>query len=271
MIKKLFSLFVVVISLLFSFSHQANAEHFKVYLLGGQSNAAGKALISGLPSDLQAAQTNVRIFHGDNSGVGTWQHVAPGISQEGPQYFGPEITFGRDLANANPTDNIAIIKYALGGTTLHTKWDPNTPGAQYAAFSSTIANALKALTVAGDTYQVAGMIWMQGESDGWPKQSTLAQAKAYESNLTNFIAKVRADLDIANLPLVIGKIFDTPVWKYGTYIRSAQEAVNTSVANTGLVDTDDLSLGDPRHYDTASMMSLGSRFATTILSLDNTP
>ena len=46
---------------------------------------------------------------------------------------------------------------------------------------------LSALSAAGHTYEVVGMIWMQGESD-----STSAYANAYQQNLTDLIAQVRS-------------------------------------------------------------------------------
>ena len=263
------AIFCIAATLFFCTTQVIAQNHYTVYLLGGQSNAAGKAPLSDLPANLQTPQTEVQIFHGDNNGNGIWQDLQPGLSQEGSNFFGPEITMGRDLANANPDANIRIIKYALGDTTLHTNWNPSTPGPQYTAFDNTVSNALAALISDGDTFSIEGMAWMQGESDGWSRRSSQAQAQAYSTNLTNLVAAVRTDLGIADLPFVIGKISDSDFWDLGEFIRNGQEMVSQSVAHTFIVDTDDLNLIErlQLHYDAPGQQALGTRFAAAFASV----
>jgi hypothetical protein len=52
-------------------------------------------------------------------------------------------------------------------------------------------------------YELAGFVWFQGYSDftmGWPA------IDEYGPNLANFIRDVRLDLDVPNLPFVIGEL-----------------------------------------------------------------
>jgi len=132
----------------------AAGADLKVFLLGGQSNMDGRGATSGLPVALQSPQTDVLLYEG-----GTLGDLQPGGSQ-----FGPEVTFGRMIADARPGDDFALIKYAVSGTDLYGDWNPAS-GAAYNSFSNTVTNGLTALTNAGHTYEIVGMLWTQGEND----------------------------------------------------------------------------------------------------------
>ena len=113
---------------------------------------------------------------------------------------------------------------------------------------------------------------MQGESDAYVAPADLddpdpTAANAYEQNLTNLINSMRNDLDAPNLPFSIGRIGTN--WTYSATVRNAQSNVSSNLANTRLVETSDLSLlVDGAHYDTAGMITLGERFAESIIGLE---
>lgn len=245
-----------------------------VYLQGGQSNADGRASTSGLPTspvNLQQPQADVAYFfhtqgsaHALDSMLTT---LRPGMSET--SRFGPEITFGRDMADyfsGTPSVSVAVIKYGNGGTNLHTQWKAGgvrrTPttgdGSEYVTFQNTVTAGLAAISAAnpGDTVTIAGMTWMQGESDN----NSAANASAYETNLTNFIADVRATYG-ANLPFVIGEIAVNGGNTNTATIRAAQAAVAAADSLTGFVDVDTFSMQDSLHFSPAGQMSLGSGFA----------
>src|SRR5262249_15289957 len=98
----------------------------KTFLQAGQSNADGRALTNGLPSNLLLPQTDVFIYYGD---TGNFTVLQPGLSSAAKS-FGPELTFGRSLedffalTNHISTNNVtvAIIKYSVGGTSLYSDW-----------------------------------------------------------------------------------------------------------------------------------------------------
>jgi hypothetical protein len=236
-------------------SGTANAKPVKVYLLAGQSNMVGFGENNALPTELKQPQTDVQIFHG-----GGWGYLRPGLGKDGNS-FGPEITFGRDMADALPHDRIALIKVAWGGTNLMQQWRPPLAGGQvgplYTDFMNIVTGALASL---GSDYEIAGMAWMQGESDSNP----LEWAEAYEQNLTFFIQSIRLDLNVPNMPFVIGQITDSSTWIYGAIVMQAQYNVSETVPNTAMVYTSDLP-HDGVHYYTAGVMTLGSRFAEKML------
>lgn len=155
---------------------QAQAAHFRVYLLGGQSNGNGRGDAAQLTEPLASAQTDVRFYWHRTQTVSnaghltedTWIDLAPGSGHgtTTPVFakeFGSELSFGRSMADGSPGINIAIIKYTHGGTNLYRQWSAS--GDQYATFVATAQTALTALTDAGHSYEFGGMIWHQGESD----------------------------------------------------------------------------------------------------------
>ena len=241
------------------------ADPLKVYLLGGQSNMVGWITSNeDLPSSLQQPQTDVQIYHGDS-----WGYLRQGLGLNSSK-FGPEVTFGRDTADAQLGENIALIKYAVGDTDLANDWLPpdangQSAGPQYTAFMNVVTNALASLEPFYEP-EIIGMIWMQGESDAW-HEDDLSKAQAYELNLTNFIQSIRSDLGVPNMPFVIGQISTSPSWTWGDIVCQAQLNVSQTVPNTALVITSDLPR-DSLHYSSAGTMTLGSRFADAMQNLE---
>ncbi|YCM46877.1 sialate O-acetylesterase (plasmid) [Verrucomicrobiaceae bacterium 227] len=259
-------------------ANTSHADVIQVYLQGGQSNADGRGNPNGLPTspvNFQQPQSDVAFFfHTQGSAHAldsTLTTLRPGMSETNG--FGPEITFGRDLADSfadTPTTSVAIIKYANGGTNLHSQWkaggDASTTGdgAEYVTFQNTVTAGLAAITAAnpGDTITIAGMIWHQGESDN----SSSTTAAAYEANLTNFLADVRATYG-ADLPIVIGEIAVNGGDSNTQTIRTAQATVAAANPLNGFLDVDSFNMQDALHFSPTGQMSLGSGFASELLGL----
>ncbi len=274
---------LAVLSAGISLVPSGRAEHYKVYLLGGQSNASGRGDAAELSAPYDSPQTDVAFYwhktlDTDNGNLeqDSWLdlQVDSGQGKNSPSghdvEFGPEIAFGRTMADACPDDHIAIIKYAHGGSNLHTQWADG--GEMYETFTAVVNQALASLTASGHTYQVTGMFWQQGEAD-----TGTSYAGAYEENLTDLIARVRADFfGGLSLPFVVGGLSSN---QYATVtdtttgagmVRLAQETVAQDVDGVGFADADNCEVydGNEIHFNWEGQLALGAAHAAVMLELE---
>ncbi len=237
----------------------------KLFLLGGQSNMEGCGKSSELPDTFQASPANVRIW--DNK-KGLWVTLgtdSTAIARNG--LFGPEVAFAHRLAKIWPDHMIGIVKTAAGGTKLHTQWLPGKW--MYQRFILNLNKALRDLEASNTDYEIAGMLWMQGESDS----ETTEMANAYQDNLKSLIADVRKQTKQASLPLVMGRISSsllkkTPwVFDHARIVQQAQETVAARDDRVFIVNTDELStLKDNTHFDTQAQLTLGDAMADLMIN-----
>jgi hypothetical protein len=229
-----------------------------VFLLGGQSNAVGLGKTNEVPTspvNLRQPQPDVLFYANGPTPALTTLRPGSGVD------FGPELSFGRAIADASPGVTYAIIKHAEGGTGLWDDWVPST-GPSYTNFRNTVTAGLAALQAAGYTTEIVGMVWHQGESDALEGYQA-----AYQTNLRNFIADVRTRYG-ANLRFLIGEIGNkyTPTLAALSTVIAAQQAVAAADRNAQFVPAKDLTFQDDLHFDTAGMITLGERFAATYAS-----
>lgn len=277
------------------------AKKYKVFYLGGQSNMDGYGYNKELPDELNQPVDGVYIFHGNTTpdggeigGQGIWDVLKPGhgvghsstfSENKFSDRFGVEITFAREMKKLLPDENIAIIKYSKGGTSIHTDaagdfgcWDPDYSSQsgmnQYDHFLATVRNAYAIDDIDGDGEKdeliPAGILWMQGESDG----NDLVIANAYFDHLKRLMDLFRAAFLTDDLPVVIGRISDSHndsdglVWDYGNVIRWQQAKYVNQDGNAALVTTtDSYQYSDKWHYDTDGYIDFGKQFATEMVSL----
>lgn len=233
----------------------------KVFLLGGQSNMAGvggHTTDKPIPSPYDQPQTEVKFW---NNG---WVNLQSGFGFQ-PGEFGPEVTFGYTLHNTVfPNDDVYLVKYGVSGTNLAVDWNPNGTGPCYNTFKANVNAALENLRSQNLSPIVAGMIWMQGESD----TVKATDANAYAGNLTTLIGKVRSDFATPNMPFVIGRILaddDLLYTENAEIVRAAQQSVPAVVGHSSWIPTDDLELAYHGHYGTQGQIDLGIRFANEFI------
>lgn len=246
----------------------STVSKLRVILQAGQSNADGRASISGLPAALQSPQADVDLFYRVEGGSGSLTSLQPGLSET--SQFGPEIVLGRKLADLHAHEQgtrVAILKYANGGTDLNTKWkaggDASTSGdgPDYTTFQQTVSEGLAALALRHPqaTLQIDAMVWMQGESD-----AVAGSAALYQTNLARFIADARATYG-ASLPFIIGRLSSQQTALDATYlaqVRAAQQAVAAADPRTSFFSTDGFAMnGDNLHFSAAGQQAMGAAFA----------
>lgn len=242
-----------------------------VYLLAGQSNMVGYGQRTSLPPSLRVAQDDVRIYW---SGAPTWRGLQAS-SDLGASWFGPEVTFGRAIADGTPDRPVHLVKHAVGGTALHDYWYPgettgdDAAGAGYKAWWRTVENAVAALEEEGHEPVFRGMIWMQGESDA----IDAATAGQYEANLRHLIARVRQDTGVADLPFVAGQIDCRDLCLHRDAVNGAMAAVADEDPDVSTFSTEDLGRfpSDGWHYQGPGVRQMGERFAAALLGTEAPP
>jgi hypothetical protein len=270
-------LFAAAVASLVLSTRIASAETIYVFLIGGQSNAEGRALASDLPLELRAPREDIPFYYASLTTLRPASVGRFGLGDK--QMFGPEVTFGRSMAAfaARFHTKIALIKQTTGGTNLYAQWvaggDATTAGdgPAYVKFQTMVGKGLEALQAANPDakFVLAGMIWMQGESDVGAHDGD--QSGNYQRNLTAFINDIRLTYG-ANLPFVIGQLSANqtgvgPTEQRET-VRAAQKAVAASLPNTALVDTDQFELKpDHTHFTATGQQALGAAFAEKMQSL----
>jgi hypothetical protein len=254
-----------------SFFHFVSGDTIKVFILAGQSNMAGWAPTTGLPLNLTQIQNDAIIWDDGNvnaSKVKQWLNLGTDFGGD-TCYFGPELNFGRTMADSlsGVGVKVALIKYSAGGTDLYNEWRPpgsgGITGNRYKNLLNIIKMALDSLP-GQYTPEIAGIVWMQGESDG----TNAYWATAYQTNLTNLIADLRNDEKKPELPFVAGMVHLSPDWIFADVVRHAETIVAYKDSTVGIFETQDLPLGgDSAHYQTAAMVEVGKRSAQTMLQL----
>lgn len=278
------------------------AKEYQVYLLAGQSNMDGFGDVSELPESYATFAGEVFIFHGNTAaddapldGEGVWKELTPGhgrgfksdgVGWELSSRFGPELGFAKTMSSHNPDTRIALVKYSRGGSALDAKSTKNYGrwhvgygrGAgvnQWDHCLATIRNAFADTDVDGDGeldhLVPAGILWMQGESDGLE----LGPATRYGDNLAVVVSLMRAALRDEDLPVVIGRISDSGlddedgrVWDFGNVVRAHQAMFCEGDENAALVtSTDGYGYSDKWHYDSAAYIDLGEAFAKAMIEL----
>lgn len=237
---------------------------YQVFILAGQSNMAGDGMNHEITAQYHEVQENVKIYAEgtvSNTVSGVWSSLRPGFGS-GSGTFGPELIFGRDMAKNLPENKVLIVKCGWSGTNLSSDWRPPSAGGKEGhLYTHLITTVKKAMAEFGtDDYEIAGMCWMQGESDA----CSIYPAREYEATLTHFINDVRNELKAPSMRFVIAMIDDSPTWPEHAIVRQAQVDVADKVPYVGVFDTKDLET-DGVHYKTKGILEMGALFADVMM------
>jgi len=297
--------FNLLFCLLFAIAGARAADTVYVILLGGQSNALGwgyHQYLLDIGSPLADPQTDVEFFSGvggmylpnntltnlqSGSANSRIADKTPSNPQQYPSItnvpinrFGPELSIGRTVRDLihTPNSKVAIIKHAIGGSSLSSDWLPDgtassaSDGSVYQGFQTTVQNGLTALQNQYPSYEVEiiGMGWVQGEADS-------GDAAAYQTNLTTFIQDVHATYG-TNLIFALSKLSPNQSGTDYTAMRAAQQAVadaDPRVIATETTGTNYLTaIGFAEswvHYLSASYLQIGEDLGNAIFAASDLP
>lgn len=212
-------------------------ESVKLYLQAGQSECTGQGSVdllldheaaTGNYSDLVIEQDDV-YFAGYAKAEGVPKNpdrffISKMEVGKEKEAFGPEISIGRRLQDASPSNvDIMIVKYCWGGSNVAFEWNPETGAnfwdralddgtSQYlldvgaAVLNSkdnlygnliyTVRRTVEALNAAGINHEFAGLFWIQGNGDSG------STWKEYGTDLKRLFTQVGEDLDVLDLPVI---------------------------------------------------------------------
>ncbi len=257
-----------------------------VILLGGQSNASGCSLDEYLErnvspekyAEYQSGYDNVYINY--LAGEHRSQGFVPCATLQGELEggFGPELGLAEKLHECYPDRTFFIIKCAWGGSNLYSQWlSPSSKGKTgtlYKQFVAFVETSIEYLISKNYDVTIAGMCWMQGESDSFMTESS----DGYGENLSRFIKDIRKEFANYTAPdgmaFIDAYIAENPsYWVYYEGVnRGKAENAQRSPLNV-VVDTIAAGLtcaGEPEaspdmaHYDSMSEIKLGHLFAEQI-------
>ncbi len=253
-----------------------------IVLLYGQSNATGVSSAeiyrNNHPTDYaetESAIGNVYINflteNGNNTSNNTFVPCSFSCGAAA-NYYGPEVGIAACYAENCPEEDVFIIKYSFGGTTLDDQWlDGNGKrGRLYDAAVSFTLSSLSYLQNIGYSVQIDGICWMQGESDA----CSLNTAQMYKENTKKLISFFRQDLSEYGdtVPFIDAQISE--VWTYENIVNNAKEKTADAMNNVYYLKTQPLGLStgkepsenpDIAHYDSESMITLGKAFGEELL------
>lgn len=274
----------------------AFGDTISLFVFAGQSNLNGRftrnTAADLIARDARYATPNPNVDYNFRINLenkpGGW---GPLFHHEGFQAstWGPDVVFGYELNDRDPSLDFAVIKTAINGTSLSDDWDDDNtdPGARQLFDDSVgfIQSQIADLELStGKTVVVEGVFWLQG----WNDTATLAQGQEYGANLAALAEDFRQEFANPELPFIFtrqhintlpdgedsvanfGNVYDSVL-----AMRAGQEAFAASDPNAYLIDIDDVGFfvepglapgGADRtgvHYDTDGLIAIGERFVNT--------
>ena len=172
---------------------------------------------------------------------------------------GPGFFFARYLIDRLPHDKtLALLPCAHGGTFLD-EWSPDMAGEPGETFYSAMFNR-----IAASGLKPKGMLWYQGESDTEP-----GLAATYAERFEKWVARLRADVGIPDLPVLtvqIGRVTqwgDSDGWNR---VQEEQRLAAERIAGVQMVSILDGPIGDHIHLGIDAQKMLGERLARVALT-----
>ena len=250
----------------------------RVFIFAGQSNMVGADAdaqhIDDYPDFRGVSEPQKDVLYSYIFGNGD-EASKGGVPLQPLRSFGPEVTFGQEVKQKVPFP-IAIIKSAVGGTTVAFDWNPDTPEKGQKLYPRTlnlIRESLAELDRRGVRYRLEAVIWHQGENDMLDRNLY----KQYADGLTKLVARLRADLNAPELNWYIAEVSEKGIWGMDHrsnlgILRQQQEQVLKPDPLLHWVPTSHLAFevmgsGQPHyHFGTQGQLQLGEAFAAKYLN-----
>ncbi len=232
----------------------SDREDFHIYLLMGQSNMSGNAVLTGMDT-----QTDPRILR-LNRGNG-WEIAKDPISPLYNPAVGPGMAFAKRLIEEKPGITVGLVSTAMGGTKI-SQWERGS-----ALYESTKWRAGEA----SKHGVIKGILWHQGEHDAIYG----TDASVYGQKLQLLIDNLRKDLGNPDLPFIVGgfapSILKNKNHVWADTVWNRLKWVGENVHMAAYVPTYEVDeLGDNLHFSASGQRQMGTRYANALMALDGT-
>lgn len=216
------------------------------FLMMGQSNMAGRGFLHEVDP---IYRENIKMLRN-----GQWQMMSEPINYDRPvSGVGLAASFADAWSKANPDEEIGLIPCAEGGSSLD-DWHPE---------GILFQHALSEARFAMRSSQIRGILWHQGESDSYR-----SLYKTYYKKLTLIIETLRNELNLIEVPLIIGGLGDflgkTGFGQHATEYRQVNEQLQrfaNEQQNCFFVTAAGLTANpDGIHVDAVSQRKFGYRY-----------
>ena len=228
--------------------------NFHLYLLIGQSNMAGRGVISGE----YVYQSHPRVLMLNANGE--WVQAKHPLHFDKPSVagVGPGLQFAIEMANNNPDITIGLIPAAVGGTAI-SAWSPGAT--DEATGLKPYDDAVARTQIALQRGVLKGILFHQGEANSGSSNLT-----PWKTAVKNLADNLRTTFNTPNIPFIVGEL---------GYFRATSANLNnilpqlvTEIPNSGMVSAQGLTdKGDGTHFDSNSASILGFRYAQKMLEI----
>lgn len=270
-----------------------------LFVLAGQSNMSGRGALSAA----QKAE-HVYVFGNDyrwkeaREPIDSAEGQVDEVSADRNAGLGPGLAFALRLAELQPGKRIGLIPCAKGATTLF-EWERRL------GEDTLYGSCLKRVRAASLMGQVSGVLFFQGEWDAFDSQSDAPLAPVHvppnklpgsrvpfererfsgrpslnhvshdrwKDMFEDLVDSLRSDLRDPALPVVFARIgtHKNPE-RYVHWQDVQRQQDEVSLPHVTMIETDDLTLADTVHFDTASYVTIGRRFAEGyVRSIETSP
>ena len=277
--NKCLDLSLILILAVLNASVLGAGKEIDVFVFAGQSNMEGAdskvADVDRFPPFRGVAEPrpDVRFWHvigrEDKADSKGWVPLQPVRGM-----VGPELVFAREVTGKMKKD-IAIVKVAAGGTHLGGDWNPDEPSGfkMYPLLLDTVRAAMADLRQEDFEPELKGFFWHQGENDMFEE----TYLESYGENLSNFMKRVRRDLDTPELPFYVGELCTKTIWgmdlrpRMAAIARGQRAATNADPLAT-YVPTSHVGVeigggqGLHYHYGTLGQLEHGANYAAGYLA-----
>lgn len=258
-------LFAFVLSVTLATSGQA--EPLKVFILSGQSNMVGSGTQA--PEEFRNKPIpGITVFQVPNQGKPLKRKMVYPTRAEKVASIGPELSFATEMREGLGED-IAILKFAVGGRSLATHFIPSVDEAPKGSgrrdhLWAELRRQILAVKELGEDVEFAGMLWVQGERDIKEEGPSASQ---YAENLRLLIDKVREVTGEPDLPFIAGRVNPPSPGERFDKVRKGIET-GGGAENYTWIDLDAVPKNaDNLHYSSEGEMMIGKAFAEKMLSM----